>query len=46
MLTLDDEFDIISTFTQALELQGFHVIGFTEALRWTISRKILTTTDW
>ena len=29
---LDDEFDIMSIFIQALEQQGFHVIGFTEPL--------------
>jgi hypothetical protein len=46
ILMLDDEFDIMSIFTLALEQQGFHVIGFTEPLlwRWTISRKILTST--
>jgi DNA-binding response OmpR family regulator len=27
---LDDEFDIMSIFSLALERQGFHVIGFTE----------------
>jgi DNA-binding response OmpR family regulator len=31
-LILDDEFDIMSIFTLALERQGFHVIGFTEPL--------------
>ena len=30
ILILDDEFDITSIFTLALEQQGFHVIGFTE----------------
>jgi len=29
---LDDEFDIMSIFVQALEQQGFPVIGFTESL--------------
>jgi DNA-binding NtrC family response regulator len=29
---LDDEFDIMSIFTLALERQGFHVIGFMEPL--------------
>jgi len=32
ILMLDDEFDIMSTFTLALQQQGFHVIGFTEPL--------------
>ena len=32
ILMLDDEFDIMSIFTHALEQQGFHVIGFTEPL--------------
>jgi DNA-binding NtrC family response regulator len=32
ILLLDDEFDIMSIFTLALERQGFHVIGFTEPL--------------
>jgi response regulator RpfG family c-di-GMP phosphodiesterase len=32
ILMLDDEFDIMSIFTLALEQQGFHVIGFTEPL--------------
>ena len=32
ILMLDDEFDIMSIFTVALERQGFHVIGFTEPL--------------
>jgi DNA-binding response OmpR family regulator len=32
ILMLDDEFDIMSIFTLALERQGFHVIGFTEPL--------------
>ena len=32
ILMLDDESDIISIFTLALERQGFHVIGFTEPL--------------
>jgi DNA-binding NtrC family response regulator len=32
VLMVDDEFDIISIFTLALERQGFHVIGFTEPL--------------
>ena len=27
---LDDEYDIMSIFTLALERQGYHVIGFTE----------------
>jgi two-component system response regulator ChvI len=31
-LILDDEFDIMSIFTLALEQQGYHVIGFTEPL--------------
>jgi DNA-binding NtrC family response regulator len=30
ILMLDDEFDIMSIFSLALERQGFHVIGFTE----------------
>ena len=29
---LDDEVDIMSIFTQALELRGFPVIGFTEPI--------------
>jgi len=32
ILMLDDEFDIMSMFTLALEHQGFHVIGFTEPM--------------
>jgi len=32
ILMLDDEFDIMSIFVQALEQQGFPVIGFTEPL--------------
>jgi len=32
ILILDDEFDIMSIFTLALEQQGYHVIGFTEPL--------------
>src|SRR5215469_10292100 len=32
ILMLDDESDIMSTFTLALQQQGFHVIGFTEPL--------------
>jgi len=32
ILILDDDFDIMSIFTLALERQGFHVIGFTEPL--------------
>src|SRR5215467_371202 len=32
ILMLDDESDIMSIFTLALERQGFHVIGFTEPL--------------
>jgi len=32
ILMLDDEFDIMRTFTLALQQQGFHVIGFTEPL--------------
>jgi DNA-binding NtrC family response regulator len=32
ILMLDDESDIISIFTLALERQGFHVIGFMEPL--------------
>jgi DNA-binding NtrC family response regulator len=32
VLMVDDEFDIMSIFTLALERQGFHVIGFTEPL--------------
>jgi len=32
ILILDDEFDITSIFTLALEQQGYHVIGFTEPL--------------
>jgi DNA-binding NtrC family response regulator len=30
VLMVDDEFDIMTIFTLALERQGFHVIGFTE----------------
>ena len=33
VLMLDDEYDIMSIFTLALERQGFHVIGFTEPLQ-------------
>lgn len=32
ILMLDDEFDIMSIFTLALQKQGIHVIGFTEPL--------------
>ena len=32
ILLLDDEFDIMTTFTLGLEQQGFHVVGFTEPL--------------
>src|SRR5262244_1493646 len=32
ILMLDDEFDIMSTFTLALQQQGFHFIGFTEPM--------------
>ena len=32
ILMLDDELDIMSIFTLALEQQGFHVIGFTEPM--------------
>ncbi|MGA9154621.1 MAG: response regulator [Candidatus Nitrosopolaris sp.] len=32
ILLVDDEFDIMTTFTQALEQQGFPVVGFTEPL--------------
>ena len=32
ILILDDEFDIMSIFTLALEQQRYHVIGFTEPL--------------
>src|SRR5215469_10117042 len=32
ILMLDDDVDIMSIFTTALERQGFHVIGFTEPL--------------
>ena len=32
ILLLDDEFDIMITFTLGLEQQGFHVVGFTEPL--------------
>lgn len=32
ILMLDDEVDIMSIFTQALEQQGFPVVGFTEPL--------------
>ena len=32
ILMLDDEVDIMSIFTQALELRGFPVIGFTESI--------------
>jgi len=32
ILILDDEFDITSIFTLALEQQGYHVFGFTEPL--------------
>ena len=32
ILLLDDEFDIMTTFTQALEQEGFLVVGFTEPL--------------
>ena len=32
ILLLDDEFDIMITFTLALEQQGFLVVGFTEPL--------------
>ena len=32
ILLLDDEFDIVTLFTQALKEQGFLVVGFTESL--------------
>lgn len=32
ILLLDDEFDIMTVFTQALKEQGFLVVGFTEPL--------------
>jgi DNA-binding NtrC family response regulator len=32
ILMLDDDVDIMSIFTTALERQGFHVVGFTEPL--------------
>src|SRR5215470_4294114 len=32
ILLVDDEFDIMSVFTQALKEQGFLVVGFTEPL--------------
>src|SRR5215471_8836719 len=32
ILLLDDEFDIMTIFTQALKQQGFLVVGFTEPL--------------
>ena len=32
ILLVDDEFDIMTTFTWGLEQQGFHVVGFTEPL--------------
>jgi YesN/AraC family two-component response regulator len=32
ILLLDDEFDVMTTFTLGLEVQGFHVVGFTEPL--------------
>jgi len=32
ILLLDDEFDIMTVFTQALREQGFLVVGFTEPL--------------
>jgi DNA-binding NtrC family response regulator len=32
ILMLDDELDIMSIFTLALQRQGFHVIGFTEPM--------------
>jgi DNA-binding response OmpR family regulator len=32
ILMLDDEFDIMSIFTLALQRQGYHVIGFTEPM--------------
>jgi DNA-binding NtrC family response regulator len=32
ILLLDDEFDIITAFTLALEDKGFHVFGFTDPL--------------
>jgi len=32
ILLLDDEFDIMTLFTQALKEQGFLVVGFTEPL--------------
>jgi len=32
ILLLDDEFDIMSVFTQALREQGFLAVGFTEPL--------------
>ena len=32
ILIVDDEFDIISIFKQALKKKGFHVFGFTDPL--------------
>jgi len=32
ILLVDDEFDIVTVFTQALKEQGFPVVGFTEPL--------------
>ena len=32
ILLLDDEFDVMTVFTQALKEQGFLVVGFTEPL--------------
>jgi DNA-binding NtrC family response regulator len=31
-MIVDDEFDIISVFKQALMNKGFHVFGFTDSL--------------
>ena len=32
ILIVDDEFDVISIFKQALKKKGFHVFGFTDPL--------------
>ena len=32
ILLVDDEFDIVTVFTQALKEQGFPVVGFTKPL--------------
>ena len=45
ILMLDDESEIMSIFSLALERQGFHVVSFTEPLlALAISRKTMNVT--